>query len=90
MVKTVQHRTRFKFEDFEYSSKKVEEHILKQCGSIALMVWQSYDCNKLVLTPFFQVLRVGDGKYTIIVQKFPSDGSVSVLIIEYIKDKYYD
>lgn len=81
MVKNWTHRTRFKLVDFDDRQDFVEAHILKQLGDIPLMLWRGFGMWELVHSCFFQLIRVGESNYQMIVQKY-LDESISVWVIQ--------
>lgn len=89
MVKNWTKRTRFHLSDFEDRQDLVEEHLMNQLGSLPLMLWRGYNMWYLVHSEFFQLIRVGESKYTMIVQKF-FDGQISVWVITQDPKKKFD
>mgnify|MGYP006919062351 CR=1 FL=1 len=81
MVKRTDKRTVFRLRDFENNQEQIVEHLTRTVGEIAAMVWVGYNFYRLVNNDLFQLMRIGDNKYTIIVQKYYHTDEVSVWVI---------
>lgn len=88
MIKRKDMRTVFRLRDFDDNPELIVEHLTRTVGEIAAMVWVGFRFYELVHTSFFQLMRVGDNKYTIIVQKYEQTSEISVWVIMREEKRY--
>ena len=65
------------FFDFLVKSNVEENYI-----DVVSMLWKAYSIGALLRSAYFEVIRIGDGKFTLNVQKYANDTYSIKLIVD--------